>query len=189
LVSDHRRLKRNYNIFRWYRAGWGRYTQADPLSSTGPVPDLYTYGAANPLRYYDPTGLVTVNQTFTRRGSLFDISGGQYSLDYSRISTEGTCACVGGSYRIRLTLNFDHGYLCTGDRACAREDYHAGIAEVFVNRAAREWTEYERVDYRNKTQRLADAQFWAEDLARHILDPSRWPSGLPRQYIERASQL
>src|SRR5437762_11838280 len=22
----------NYNIFRWYRAGWGRYTQADPLA-------------------------------------------------------------------------------------------------------------------------------------------------------------
>lgn len=21
----------NYNVFRWYRAGWGRYTQADPL--------------------------------------------------------------------------------------------------------------------------------------------------------------
>jgi hypothetical protein len=21
----------NYNIFRWYRDGWGRYTQSDPL--------------------------------------------------------------------------------------------------------------------------------------------------------------
>ena len=25
-----------YNIFRWYRAGWGRYTQADPIGTGGP---------------------------------------------------------------------------------------------------------------------------------------------------------
>src|ERR1043165_5621909 len=22
----------NYNVFRWYRAGWGRYTSADPIA-------------------------------------------------------------------------------------------------------------------------------------------------------------
>ena len=26
----------SYNIFRWYRAGWGRYTQSDPLAAGGP---------------------------------------------------------------------------------------------------------------------------------------------------------
>jgi len=26
---------RSYNIFRWYRSGWGRYTQADPLGLNG----------------------------------------------------------------------------------------------------------------------------------------------------------
>lgn len=25
----------NYNVFRWYRAGWGRYTQADPIGVGG----------------------------------------------------------------------------------------------------------------------------------------------------------
>lgn len=25
-----------YNIFRWYRGGWGRYTQADPVGIGGP---------------------------------------------------------------------------------------------------------------------------------------------------------
>lgn len=25
----------NYNMFRWHRAGWGRYTQADPLAPGG----------------------------------------------------------------------------------------------------------------------------------------------------------
>ena len=27
--------ERSYNIFRWYRAGWGRYTQADPVGLNG----------------------------------------------------------------------------------------------------------------------------------------------------------
>src|SRR5207249_3059768 len=25
-----------YNIFRWYRGGWGRYTQSDPIGVGGP---------------------------------------------------------------------------------------------------------------------------------------------------------
>jgi RHS repeat-associated protein len=46
-----------YNIFRWYRAGWGRYTEADPLDAT-PVkrrrasavaPTHYSYANADPV--------------------------------------------------------------------------------------------------------------------------------------------
>src|SRR5207245_6641280 len=56
----------SYNIFRWYRAGWGRYSQADPLSKTTsgrrPTPAAaetngYRYAVANPLRYSDARGL------------------------------------------------------------------------------------------------------------------------------------
>ncbi len=54
----------SYNIFRWYRAGWGRYTQADPLARFVPVwqpaeisAALYGYAGANPLIYVDPNGL------------------------------------------------------------------------------------------------------------------------------------
>jgi RHS repeat-associated protein len=47
---------RQYNIFRWYRAGWGRYTQADPIGQLGGF-NLYRYAAANPLSYIDPLGL------------------------------------------------------------------------------------------------------------------------------------
>lgn len=46
----------NYNIFRWYRAGWGRYTQADPLEFKGGI-NLFAYALENPLRYKDPLGL------------------------------------------------------------------------------------------------------------------------------------
>lgn len=44
-----------YNIFRWYRAGWGRYTQSDPLGKEGDA-HPYLYGYANPLSNIDPLG-------------------------------------------------------------------------------------------------------------------------------------
>jgi RHS repeat-associated protein len=60
-----------YNIFRWYRAGWGRYTQADPILAALNVistrsaggtshwkPVLqYSYAAVNPISNRDRTGL------------------------------------------------------------------------------------------------------------------------------------
>lgn len=44
------------NIFRWYRSGWGRYTQADPLGKRGDPPP-YAYALNNPANYVDPLGL------------------------------------------------------------------------------------------------------------------------------------
>lgn len=49
-------MNRQYNIFRWYRAGWGRYTQVDPLVATVQQP-AYAYGFDNPIRFTDPLGL------------------------------------------------------------------------------------------------------------------------------------
>jgi RHS repeat-associated protein len=49
----------NYNIFRWYRSGWGRYTPADPLFGRDPnANDAYGYAKENPLSFTDPTGLL-----------------------------------------------------------------------------------------------------------------------------------
>lgn len=51
-----------YNIFRWYRAGWGRYTQADPAWDPKRIYDLnpYAYVAGNPITSIDPWGLATL---------------------------------------------------------------------------------------------------------------------------------
>ena len=49
-----------YNIFRWYRAGWGRYTQADPIGLMAGV-NLFAYVYDNPLATADPTGLCAKN--------------------------------------------------------------------------------------------------------------------------------
>jgi RHS repeat-associated protein len=57
-----------YNIFRWYRSGWGRYSSADPLLTsaidfthfpieTNPATQPYSYAAGNPIQYVDPLGL------------------------------------------------------------------------------------------------------------------------------------
>jgi RHS repeat-associated protein len=46
----------NYNIFRWYRAGWGRYTQADPIGLEGDL-NHYRYVVDNPLGGTDMFGL------------------------------------------------------------------------------------------------------------------------------------
>jgi RHS repeat-associated protein len=45
----------NYNIFRWYRSGWGRYTQSDPLGVKGDL-NPYAYVMGNPLRLTDRLG-------------------------------------------------------------------------------------------------------------------------------------
>jgi hypothetical protein len=49
-----------YNIFRWYRSGWGRYSSADPIGLQGGL-NLYRYAGANPLSNTDRLGLVKWN--------------------------------------------------------------------------------------------------------------------------------
>lgn len=46
----------SYNIFRWYRTGWGRYTQADPIGTTVDF-NIFRYVASNPASLIDPLGL------------------------------------------------------------------------------------------------------------------------------------
>jgi len=46
----------DYNIFRWYRSGWGRYTQADPRGVEEGV-NLFAYVSGNPVIRIDPFGL------------------------------------------------------------------------------------------------------------------------------------
>jgi hypothetical protein len=45
-----------YNIFRWYRAGWGRYTQADPEGLREGT-NLFSYVYDRPTALVDPYGL------------------------------------------------------------------------------------------------------------------------------------
>jgi RHS repeat-associated protein len=48
------------NVFRWYRAGWGRYTQTDPDRDVARF-HPYDYANGNPPRWTDPRGLKVFN--------------------------------------------------------------------------------------------------------------------------------
>ena len=54
----------SYNIFRWYRAGWGRYTQADPIGFKGGDTNLFAYAGDEPTSFSDPLGLAPIWNPF-----------------------------------------------------------------------------------------------------------------------------
>src|SRR5205823_3826956 len=54
-----------YNIFRWYRSGWGRYTQADPIGLGG-GDNLFVYADDNPATESDSRGLSPCCSVTTR---------------------------------------------------------------------------------------------------------------------------
>jgi RHS repeat-associated protein len=60
---DETAPEQQYNIFRWYRAGWGRYTSPDPIGWTFKEQNLYGYAGENPLRNVDPLGLDFTNSS------------------------------------------------------------------------------------------------------------------------------
>ena len=57
---DESSSERQYNIFRWYRAGWARYTSPDPVGGRFAA-NLYFYAAARPVTKIDRLGLFEVD--------------------------------------------------------------------------------------------------------------------------------
>jgi RHS repeat-associated protein len=104
-----------YNIFRWYRAGWGRYTQADPISLAGGM-NLYRYAGDDPIGYADPLGLVTWSKNApvyhgadwdTVFKNCKDWSAHGCTIPFVHVGCK--CACSGGSFRasVDLTMNIN----------------------------------------------------------------------------------
>ena len=75
-LGDNGLTDRSYNIHRWYRSTWGRYTQDDPLRqpsliapflSGSPIwhtsaANQYAYTGSKPVSYSDPLGLYEIRQ-------------------------------------------------------------------------------------------------------------------------------
>ena len=95
----------SYNIRRWYKSSWGRYTTTDPLGLI--TANLFAYALGNPLSFYDPTGeyIVDVNvPTEKHYISIYDVKnlGGCPSTsescttyDPSGIWLDCPCKCLG----------------------------------------------------------------------------------------------
>jgi hypothetical protein len=88
---------REYNIFRWYRFGWGRYTQSDPIGLDGGW-NLFAYANDNPVRAIDPLGLKTC-VIFTR-----DVAGGVTYTSHTAIWSDGKCNGNGGCSNVNQYL-------------------------------------------------------------------------------------
>jgi RHS repeat-associated protein len=106
----------NYNIFRWYRAGWGRYTQSDPLAVQEPRifirqvrPHEFAYSAQDPINGSDPTGLC---------GKCDNCPSGKWTVDpfgFGASAAFGT----GLTYQQTVYTCQDNGYAVKIKTTCA----------------------------------------------------------------------
>jgi RHS repeat-associated protein len=111
----------DYNIFRWYRAGWGRYTQVDPariaLRQVIAESD-YVYATSNPAGVVDRVGLYSLSiyrrrhERVPRPSMLPPTCLGQLSctnVPSDQVTTSCGCSCVGGEWnmQIRVEIAYD----------------------------------------------------------------------------------
>jgi RHS repeat-associated protein len=162
--------EQSYNIFRWYRSGWGRYTQADPIGLSGGL-NLFGYAGARPTRFIDPTGLVRVSccgENLQRaidnarlRMQLLETTGSEDNPNGSNVAAAETDCRIYTMFdpqgrTIRITDpqtsrsdRFENGrceFLCTS----VHEAYHREQCREFgqlglyplLTRAQREWPAY-----------------------------------------------
>jgi RHS repeat-associated protein len=106
----------NYNVFRWYRAGWGRYTQADPISLAMGM-NLFRYATDDPLSYSDPLGLVAWSQNApvyhgVDQDTVFKNCGDPSALGCTIPHLHALCTCrcsVTGSFQasVEMSMSID----------------------------------------------------------------------------------
>jgi len=105
-------VEERYNIFRWYRGGWGRYTQADPIGLPGGL-NQFAYAYASPVTVADNLGLYGVDKSRVREVPLANIRAqcpGLGSACTTGFFTELKCECdcKGGLLSTELII---HGTL------------------------------------------------------------------------------
>jgi RHS repeat-associated protein len=106
----------NYNVFRWYRGGWGRYTQADPIALKGGT-NLFRYANANPVREIDARGLKCSAQCPECPGgtwAFYGVNGGFLlslgSLSYGLNVGIFDAVCTSSSKKCTYYVNCEQGF-------------------------------------------------------------------------------
>ena len=91
------------NIFRWYRAGWGRYSQADPIGLAGGM-TLYQYGEENPINATDPLGLI--GRTPSSQQKTRACTSAEYAQCEAQCQGKGVESCrVNQTFRVVRQTN------------------------------------------------------------------------------------
>ena len=159
---------REYNIFRWYQGGWGRYTQADPIGNHSDW-NLYRYAFGNPERFFDPKGLKTCctetsdylirlsQKLFKRSQDILahrgiDLSGG------GQVIAETFCGTGNNGKGVPMT-DFQKAYKKLGkcEQFCVRahEAVHGWICREF-DMMSIDWEHNEGLAYSVEARCLAD---------------------------------
>jgi RHS repeat-associated protein len=86
-----------YNMHRDYDSSTGRYIQADPIGLDG-GPSPYSYAMNNPLRYMDPSGLITYWEHYTGLPDAYRTNA------MNAIAGISDSATFGATYQVREWL-------------------------------------------------------------------------------------
>ncbi|HKS23575.1 MAG TPA: carboxypeptidase regulatory-like domain-containing protein [Thermoanaerobaculia bacterium] len=93
--------ERSYNIHRWYRSGWGRYSQVDPLTPDGN--NEYAYADGGPVNASDPDGLMTFTWVWGPGGAKKTLNLAamcKYAptkvscTNFNKAKVDCTCLCI-----------------------------------------------------------------------------------------------
>ena len=107
----------NYNYFRDYEPGTGRYLESDPIGLFGGL-STYGYAFQEPLNFSDPLGLVSDAQC---------CRGAQAQVLAETANARGFVACCGGK-RVSCTIDdpYDSDAAANAKRSCRlkHEDSH-----------------------------------------------------------------
>ncbi len=118
--------EREYNIFRWYRSGWGRYTQADEDESTFDG-NPYAYSLDDPISMVDPLGLYACTYQISTHTMACVASNPRHqnfsSSDYVSGNNQGnTCLnCQNNPNRVSVR---EHGPLPPGNYRIGARNGH-----------------------------------------------------------------
>lgn len=102
-----------YNIFRWYRPGWSRYTQRDSLGLFAGN-NLYAYVENRPIIAADPFGLYAVHGHAIGHSTVAALNsacgkatGGACSAVTARVASDCGCANNGCDFRPHARVDVD----------------------------------------------------------------------------------
>jgi RHS repeat-associated protein len=122
-----------YNIHRWYRSGWGRYTQADPIGFGGrdyshqrllkgraDSANLFGYAGDRPLTLVDPQGLQVRSEA---------------SDEFRQRQENAPCHCGNATNLLRAARSDLRDWSKAADRADANEGFGPGTnkCNLFVD--------------------------------------------------------
>jgi RHS repeat-associated protein len=102
--------ERFYNVFRWYRPNWGRYTQPDPVGLEEGDTDLFLYARDRPLLLIDPFGLRACGPCDDCPSGTWSFQGLGFTAGFfrwGRTITAGTFKCAKGIGLTELKVTID----------------------------------------------------------------------------------